>query len=192
MRIRRAKGVSKRRTENCRCPLPRNCPRTAMDGSPSRFEREGSNYGTHFSQAVFSASGICRSCALRVPDRCASGSVAIRKLASQITGHVITPEASDYESSRLVFNRAFDLRPALIVRCATSSDVALSRFCSEQEFAISGARRRPQPARVRDVRRRSGDRPFWNEASRGRRQQTRGSRGCRRARARPGQGHAAF
>ena len=48
----------------------------------------------------------------------------IRKLASQITGHIITPEASDYESSRLVFNRAFDLRPALIVRCATSSDVA--------------------------------------------------------------------
>ena len=49
---------------------------------------------------------------------------AIRKLASGITGHIITPEASDYESSRLVFNRAFDLRPALIVRCATSSDVA--------------------------------------------------------------------
>ena len=49
---------------------------------------------------------------------------AIHKLVSEITGHVITPEASDYESSRLVFNRAFDLRPALIVRCATSSDVA--------------------------------------------------------------------
>jgi hypothetical protein len=49
---------------------------------------------------------------------------SIRKLASEITGHIITSEASDYESSRLVFNRAFDLRPALIVRCATSSDVA--------------------------------------------------------------------
>lgn len=49
---------------------------------------------------------------------------AIHKLASEITGHVITPEASTYESSRLVFNRAFDLRPALIVRCAISSDVA--------------------------------------------------------------------
>ena len=49
---------------------------------------------------------------------------AIRKLASRITGHVITPGASDYESSRLIFNRAFDLRPALIVRCAGSSDVA--------------------------------------------------------------------
>jgi hypothetical protein len=49
---------------------------------------------------------------------------AIRQLTSQITGHVITPEASDYESSRMIFNRAFDLRPALIVRCAGPSDVA--------------------------------------------------------------------
>ena len=48
----------------------------------------------------------------------------IRKLASQITGRVITPEASDYESSRLIFNRAFDQRPAVIVRCASASDVA--------------------------------------------------------------------
>jgi hypothetical protein len=47
----------------------------------------------------------------------------IRKLASQISGHVITPEASDYESSRLVGNRAFDRHPALIVRCASASDV---------------------------------------------------------------------
>ena len=49
---------------------------------------------------------------------------AIKKLASQITGHVITPEMSDYESSRLIFNRAFDARPALIVRCAGAPDVA--------------------------------------------------------------------
>ena len=48
----------------------------------------------------------------------------IRRLASKINGHVITPEASDYESSRLVFNRAYDLRPAVIVRCAGASDVA--------------------------------------------------------------------
>ena len=48
----------------------------------------------------------------------------IRKLTSEITGHVITPDASDYESARLVFNRAFDRRPGLIVRCAGASDVA--------------------------------------------------------------------
>ncbi len=49
---------------------------------------------------------------------------AVRNLASEIAGHVITPVASDYESARLVFNRAFDRRPALIVQCAAASDVA--------------------------------------------------------------------
>jgi hypothetical protein len=48
----------------------------------------------------------------------------IRKLVSQISGQVITPETPDYESARLVFNRAFDRRPALIVRCAGAPDVA--------------------------------------------------------------------
>ena len=49
--------------------------------------------------------------------------VAIRKLASQIGGHVITPGTFDYESARLVFNRAFDRHPALIVRCSSAPDV---------------------------------------------------------------------
>lgn len=48
----------------------------------------------------------------------------IRKLASKIVGQVITPEAADYDTSRSIFNRAFDRRPAVIVRCASSSDVA--------------------------------------------------------------------
>lgn len=49
---------------------------------------------------------------------------SIRRLVSGISGRVITPEAAEYESARLVFNRAFDRRPAVIVRCANSSDVA--------------------------------------------------------------------
>jgi FAD binding domain/Berberine and berberine like len=49
---------------------------------------------------------------------------SLRKLVSGINGHVITPETPEYESARLVFNRAFDRRPALIVRCAGPSDVA--------------------------------------------------------------------
>ena len=49
---------------------------------------------------------------------------ALRKLASQISGQVITPRSPDYESARLVFNSAFDRHPALIVRCAGASDVA--------------------------------------------------------------------
>ena len=49
---------------------------------------------------------------------------SIRRLSSEISGHVITPDMPDYESSRLVFNRAFDRHPALIVRCAGAADVA--------------------------------------------------------------------
>jgi hypothetical protein len=49
---------------------------------------------------------------------------ALRKLASHIVGHVITPEGSEYDSARSIFNRAFDRHPAVIVRCAGPSDVA--------------------------------------------------------------------
>ena len=63
---------------------------------------------------------------------------AIRKLASKITGHVITPESPDYESARLIFNRAFDQRPALIVRCASASDVARSlEFSQVQNLPLA-------------------------------------------------------
>jgi len=63
---------------------------------------------------------------------------AIRKLASQIAGHVITPETSAYESSRMIFNRAFDLRPAVIVRCDGASDVARALdFAQGQKVPIA-------------------------------------------------------
>jgi hypothetical protein len=51
---------------------------------------------------------------------------AIRRLASKITGHVITPDASDYESARQVHNHAYDRHPALIVLCTSPADVARS------------------------------------------------------------------
>ena len=58
---------------------------------------------------------------------------AIRKLASEITGHVITPDASDYESARLVINPEFDRHPALIVRCASPSDIARALDFSQRQ-----------------------------------------------------------
>jgi FAD/FMN-containing dehydrogenase len=58
--------------------------------------------------------------------------VAIREFASQIAGRVITPEAPEYESSRLVFNSAFDKRPALIVRCAGATDIARALDFAQQ------------------------------------------------------------
>jgi FAD/FMN-containing dehydrogenase len=63
---------------------------------------------------------------------------AIRKLASQISGHVITPETPDYESARLIFNRAFDRRPALIVRCAGGPDVVRAlEFAQNQNLPLA-------------------------------------------------------
>ncbi len=49
---------------------------------------------------------------------------SIRKLALGVAGNVITPDSREYETARLIFNRAFDRHPAVIVRCASSSDVA--------------------------------------------------------------------
>lgn len=51
---------------------------------------------------------------------------SIRKMASKIAGHVITPDASEYESARQVNNHAYDRHPAVIVRCAIPDDVARS------------------------------------------------------------------
>ena len=53
-------------------------------------------------------------------------SAAVRKLASQLSGRLIATDAPEYETARLVFNRAFDEHPALIARCASESDVARS------------------------------------------------------------------
>jgi hypothetical protein len=51
-------------------------------------------------------------------------SAAIRALAAKIDGHLVTPDDDDYDTARLIFNRAFDRHPALIVYCANASDVA--------------------------------------------------------------------
>ena len=62
----------------------------------------------------------------------------IRKLASQIVGQVITPEAADYDAARSIFNRAFDRRPAVIVRCGSPSDVARSLdFAQAQHLPLA-------------------------------------------------------
>ena len=49
---------------------------------------------------------------------------AVRALASKLTGQLLTPAAPEYDSARLLFNRAFDRHPALIIRCAVASDIA--------------------------------------------------------------------
>lgn len=76
----------------------------------------------------------------RKPNEAQVDPAAIRALASKITGHVITPEGPDYDAARLIFNLAFDRHPALIVRCASDSDVAR---------ALEFARTRSLPLAVR-------------------------------------------
>jgi FAD/FMN-containing dehydrogenase len=62
----------------------------------------------------------------------------VRTLASKIVGQVITPDAADYDAARSIFNRAFDRHPAVIVRCASSSDVARSlEFAQAQHLPLA-------------------------------------------------------
>ncbi len=49
---------------------------------------------------------------------------SIHRLAGKISGVVITPDRAEYDEARLIFNRAFDRHPAVIVRCTSPSDVA--------------------------------------------------------------------
>ncbi len=68
----------------------------------------------------------------------------MQQFASAITGSVITPAAPEYESARLVFNRAFDRRPALIVRCAGASDIARAlEFAQRHQSSSRGTWWRP-------------------------------------------------
>jgi hypothetical protein len=63
---------------------------------------------------------------------------ALRRLSSSFSGTLITSASPDYETSRHVFNRAFDKHPAVIARCANSSDVARAlAFAREQRLPLA-------------------------------------------------------
>ena len=63
---------------------------------------------------------------------------AVKKFASGMSGRVIMPEAVEYESARVVFNRAFNLRPALIARCANVHDVSRAlEFAQSQNLPLA-------------------------------------------------------
>ena len=118
-----------------------------------RRTADGGVYGAHYPKTVVQQTAVAAAALYGGPIKGLAGTreifeareqsavppdaAAIRKLASEITGHVITAEAPDYESARLVFNRAFDRRPALIVRSVGASDVARARFCPEPQFALA-------------------------------------------------------
>ncbi|HXJ84976.1 MAG TPA: FAD-binding oxidoreductase [Candidatus Methylomirabilis sp.] len=62
----------------------------------------------------------------------------LRKLASSLSGPLLTPADAGYDDARAIWNRMMDRRPALIVRCAGAADVVASlRFARERDLLIS-------------------------------------------------------
>jgi FAD/FMN-containing dehydrogenase len=91
-----------------------------------------------YGRPIEALAGTRRMFEAREQNAAALDATAIRKLASQISGQVITPETPDYESARLIFNRAFDRRPALIVRCGGAPDVARALdFAQNQNLPLA-------------------------------------------------------
>jgi FAD/FMN-containing dehydrogenase len=63
---------------------------------------------------------------------------AIHRLRAQISGLIITPDSAEYGPARMIFNRAFDRHPALIVRCANASDVVRTLdFVQKQNLPVA-------------------------------------------------------
>ena len=62
----------------------------------------------------------------------------IERLQSAVAGDVVTPEDPSYEEARRVWNGMIDCHPALIVRCATTQDVAAAvNFGRDNDLTIS-------------------------------------------------------
>ncbi|HZJ10516.1 MAG TPA: FAD-binding oxidoreductase [Trueperaceae bacterium] len=70
----------------------------------------------------------------------AAGQWTEQRLAATMGGRLITPEDHDYDQARAIWNGMHDLRPALIARCESPSDVVR---------AVDFARERSLPVAVR-------------------------------------------
>ena len=77
----------------------------------------------------------------RVPASDPGRSLDIAAFSAGLVGTVIRPEDAAYDEARLVHNRRFDKRPALIVRVASAADVARSVLFARRndlEIAVRG------------------------------------------------------
>lgn len=54
------------------------------------------------------------------------GNIAVKVLAGQLDGCVVTPQDETYDQVRRVWNGAIDRRPAVIARCLNANDVSLA------------------------------------------------------------------
>jgi DNA-binding CsgD family transcriptional regulator len=60
------------------------------------------------------------------------------KLAANLRGSLITPESSEYDVARKVYNGMIDRRPAAIVRCADVVDVRTAmNFARQERLALA-------------------------------------------------------
>ena len=82
----------------------------------------------------------------------------IEELRSGFKGEILLPSDGDYESARKIWNAMIDKRPALIARCAATSDVVRGgELRAGQRAATRRPRRRAQHCRQCRVRRRVRD-----------------------------------
>jgi hypothetical protein len=74
------------------------------------------------------------------------------KLSANLRGSVITPESSEYEVARKVYNGMIDRRPDAIARCADVADVRVAvNFARARATHSRNSRRRPQRCRTRPL-----------------------------------------
>jgi FAD/FMN-containing dehydrogenase len=74
----------------------------------------------------------------RFSERPSVDAAAVKELATGLQGDLLVPGMPDYDSSRAIWNAAIDHHPAVIVRCASTDDVARTvRFAGRQNVALS-------------------------------------------------------
>jgi FAD/FMN-containing dehydrogenase len=74
----------------------------------------------------------------RIPSYDPKGPLDIAAFSAGITGTVIRPEDAAFETARQVHNRMYDRRPSLIVKAASSADVARTIiFAREHDLEIA-------------------------------------------------------
>ena len=74
----------------------------------------------------------------RIPANDPRGPLDIAAFSAGITGTVIRPEDGAYEDARLIHNAVYDRRPSLIVKAASSADVARTViFAREHDLEIA-------------------------------------------------------
>ena len=71
-------------------------------------------------------------------ERPIAGTQDVARLRQGFDGHVLLRDEDGYHQARQVWNAIVDRQPAIIARCASSSDVAAAvRFAAERDLEIA-------------------------------------------------------